>query len=100
MKRIAFALLLPLLTFAQKRNDLAEVQRDVAMMTDEIRNIQKTVDRLNATAEQTLANAAKNGATLANVEEALKRRMETQEKSFGASLSATSTKVEIGRAHV
>lgn len=98
MKRIAFALLLPLLApllvSAQKRNDLAEVQRDVAMMTDEIRNIQKTVDRLNATAEQTLANAAKNGATLANVEEALKRRMETQEKSFGASLAATSTKVD------
>lgn len=94
MKRLAFVLMLPLLASAQKRNDLAEVQRDVAMMTDEIRNIQKTVDRLNATAEQTLANAAKNGATLANVEDALKRRMETQEKSFSSSLAATSTKVD------
>jgi hypothetical protein len=35
---------LPMLAFAQKRNDLAEVQRDVAMMTDEIRTIQKGRD--------------------------------------------------------
>lgn len=94
MKRIAFVLLLPLLATAQKRNDLAEVQRDVAMMTDEIRNIQKTVDRLNGTAEQTLANAAKNGATLANVQDALNKRMETQEKSLGSSLAATGSKVD------
>ncbi len=94
MKRLAFVLVLPMLAFAQKRNDLAEVQRDVAMMTDEIRTIQKTVDRLNATAEQTLANASKNGATLANVEDTLKKRMETQEKSFSSSLAATSAKVE------
>jgi len=94
MKNIAFVLLLPLLAIAQKRNDLAEVQRDVAMMTDEIRNIQKTVDRLNATAEQTLANAAKNGATLANVQDALNKRMEVQEKNFGSALAGTSTKVD------
>ena len=94
MKRIAFVLLLPLLAAAQKRNDLAEVQRDVAMMTDEIRNIQKTVDRLNTTAEQTLSNAAKNGATLANVQDALNRRMETQEKSLSSTMAATSTKVD------
>ncbi|MBY0508091.1 MAG: outer membrane protein assembly factor BamD [Bryobacteraceae bacterium] len=94
MKRIAFFLLLPLLAAAQKRNDLAEVQRDVAMMTDEIRNIQKTVDRLNGTAEQTLANAAKNGAALANVQDALNQRIAAQEKNFAASLSATSAKVE------
>jgi tol-pal system protein YbgF len=94
MKRIAFVLLLPLLASAQKRNDLAEVQRDVAMMTDEIRNIQKTVDKLNATAEQTLANSGKNSATLANVEDALRKRMEIQEKSFSANLAATGTKVE------
>ncbi len=94
MKRLAFVLLLPMLASAQKRNDLAEVQRDVAMMTDEIRNVQKTVDRLNATAEQTLANSAKNAATLANVEDALRKRMETQERNFAASLSATGGKVE------
>jgi tol-pal system protein YbgF len=91
MKRIAFVLLLPLLASAQKRNDLAEVQRDVAMMTDEIRKIQKTVDTL---AEQTTANAAKSGATLANVEDVLRKRLETQEKTFGASLSSTGSKVD------
>jgi tol-pal system protein YbgF len=94
MKRLALVLLLPLIATAQKRNDLAEVQRDVAMMTDEIRNIQKTVDRLNATAEQTLASASKNGATLANVEDALKKRMETQERTFSSSLAATGAKVD------
>lgn len=97
MKRLLLmgaALALPLALFAQKKNELVDIQRDVALLQDQIRTLEQSLagklDTLNKLLEQAGASSARS-ATLA---EGLDRGMKEQQKALNAPVATLNTKVD------
>ena len=80
--------------FAQKRNDLVEVQRDISMLDEKLRTLQAAVEKLTAIQEQTLANAAKNNQILTSLDQLIQQKLTEQQKALAAPLANTSSKVD------
>lgn len=98
LTRILFAAtLLPALTFAQKK-EVQEMQRDVLLMQDQVRSLQRTVDEkmaaLTVLVQQTLDTANKANTAVALLERQLDDRMKGQEKSVAAPVAGLGSKVD------
>jgi TolA-binding protein len=101
MKLFAFALVFTPLLLAQKNSELREVQRDVGLLAQDVRDLKAAMDRVAASADQAAQNSRTNGQTLGNLDKLVTDRMREQEQRFGAPLAAMGAKVdEISRDNV
>jgi len=91
------ATLAPLVAFAQKK-EVLEVQRDVLLMQDQVRTLQRTVDEKMAAllvlVQQSLDAANKANTAVALMERQLDDRLKGQEKSVAAPVAGVSAKVD------
>ncbi len=82
----------------QKRNEIVELQRDVALMQDQVRRLQAAMDEkftgVNTLLEQALDNIKRTQTSVTAVEGNLKDRLREQEKSLVTPVAAIGTKVE------
>lgn len=94
---IFLLLLVPDLAFAQKK-ELVEVQRDIALLQDQIRNLQRTLDenftKLNLLVQQALDAANRNNTAVAVLDSALRDRFRDQEKTLAGPVAAVGSKVD------
>ena len=101
MKFFVIALLMPGLLLAQKGTELREVQRDVGLLAQDVREMKATVDKAAAAAEQAAQNSRNNGQSLQSLDRMVTDRLREQEQRFGVPVAAMSTKVdEISRENV
>ena len=101
MKSFAIALAFPGLLLAQKGTELREVQRDVGLLAQDVREMKAAVDKAAASAEQAAQNSRNNGQALNNLDRMVTDRLREQEQRFGVPVAAMSTKVdEISRENV
>lgn len=101
MKPLAFALVLPGLLLAQKNTELREVQRDVGLLVQDVRDLKAAVDRTAASADQAATNSRTNGQSLQNLDKVVTDRLREQEQRYGVPLAAMGSKVdEISRDNV
>ncbi|MCC7234324.1 MAG: tetratricopeptide repeat protein [Bryobacterales bacterium] len=91
------AALAPMLAFAQKK-EVQEMQRDVLLMQDQIRTLQRTVDEkmaaLTVLVQQTLDSATKANTAVALLERQMDERLKGQEKSVAAPVAGLGAKVD------
>lgn len=101
MKSLAIALVLPGLLLAQKNTELRELQRDVGLLTQDVRDMKTAIDRAAASAEQGAQSSRTNGQSLQNLDRMVADRLREQEQRFGVPVAAMSTKVdEISRENI
>jgi TolA-binding protein len=79
--------------FAQKQ-EIKEVQRDVAILQDDMKELRKGMDELRALLQQALDQSNRNGTSLAKLDAALRDRLKEQEKSVAAPVAGLGTKVD------
>ncbi len=91
------AVLAPVVVFAQKK-EVQEMQRDVLLMQDQVRTLQRTVDEkmaaLTELVQQSLDAANKANTAVALMERQMDDRMKGQEKSVAAPVAGLSAKVD------
>lgn len=99
MKPIVFLLvaLTPVTVFAQKK-EIVELQRDVAQLQDQVRQLQRSQDdklgQLTALIQQALDASNKANTSLAMLQGSLTDRIGEQAKSLVAPVAGVSTKVD------
>ncbi|MEP7367891.1 MAG: tetratricopeptide repeat protein [Acidobacteriota bacterium] len=91
------AALAPVVVFAQKK-EVQEMQRDVLLMQDQVRNLQRTIDEkmagLTVLVQQSLDAANKANTAVALMERQLDDRLKGQEKSVAAPVAGLGAKVD------
>lgn len=94
---VLVAALAPVVVFAQKK-EVLEMQRDVLLMQDQVRTLQRTVDEkmaaLTVLVQQSVDAANKANTAVALMERQLDERMKGQEKSVAAPVAGLSSKVD------
>ncbi|MGB9604365.1 MAG: tetratricopeptide repeat protein [Bryobacteraceae bacterium] len=94
---IAIALMLPLLASGQSR-EIRELQRDVALLGDQVRQMQRSLDEnlaaLRVLVQQTLDSVNKMNTTVAVLENNVRERLREQEKTLVQPIANASTKVD------
>ncbi len=94
---VLVAALAPVVVFAQKK-EVLEMQRDVLLMQDQVRTLQRTVDEkmaaLTVLVQQSVDAANKANTAVALMERQLDDRMKGQEKSVAAPVAGLSSKVD------
>ena len=89
--------LAPVAVFAQKK-EVQEMQRDVLLMQDQVRTLQRTVDEklaaLTVLVQQSLDAANKANTSVALMERQIEERMRGQEKSVAAPVAGLGAKVD------
>lgn len=92
---LCFALALP--TFAQKEK-IAEIQRDLLLMQDQVRALQRSQDEklaaMQVLVQQTLEAANKANTAVAVLESALRDRMKEQERQLVGPVATVGAKVD------
>jgi len=94
MKTLAIVLWIPGLLLAQKASELREVQRDVGLLAQDVRDLKATVDRTAAAADQAAQNSKTNGQAITNLDRTVADRLREQEARFGAPVAALGTKLD------
>lgn len=84
----------PALVFAQKKEQFVELQRDVAMLQDQVRSLERSFNEkmgsVNTLVQQALDNINKVNTSVAVLDAALRDR----EKNMGAPVAALGSKVD------
>lgn len=99
LRRLCLAgiLLLPLAAHGQ-RKELVELQRDLALLQDQVRTMQRTLDEkmaaLTVLIEQTLDRVNKANTAVAVLESGVRDRLQAQEKSLTEPVATIGTKVD------
>ncbi len=82
----------------QKPNPIVELQRDVALMSDQVRKLQNAMEEkvgaLNALLQQAVENVNRNNAAVVQLESTLKDRLREQEKSLVAPVASIGSKID------
>jgi tol-pal system protein YbgF len=95
MKRIAIACFcIPGLLVAQKNTELREVQRDVGLLAQDVRELKSTVDKVAASADQAAQNSKTNGQSIANLDRIVSDRLREQEQRTSVPLAMLGTKID------
>lgn len=102
LSRLFFILLLlaawPPAGPAQKRNEIVELQREMALTQDQVRKMQTAMEEklgaLTALVQQALDTANKSHSAMAALDGSLRDRLRQQEKSLVEPVAAIGTKVE------
>jgi TolA-binding protein len=86
------------LAMAQKRDDILSIQRDVAQLQDQVKQLQAAQDQKIATLEslikQALDESAKVSSSAAALQRALTDRLDEQQSRVEAPIAALGTKVD------
>jgi tol-pal system protein YbgF len=94
---IALAVALPLSIFAQKK-EVVELQRDVALLQDQVRNMQRTLDEkttaLMLLAQQSLESSNRTNTALALLQTTTSEKLGEQSKAVGGTVAGIGTKVD------
>ena len=89
--------LFPALTFAASR-EIVELQRDVALMQEQLRTLQRSQDekltQLNVLVQQTLDAANKANTSVAVLDNSLRQSLKEQEKNVVAPVAGVGTRIE------
>jgi len=92
------ALVLPLAANAQKREDFQAIQRDLALLQDEVSTLNKRLEEKMKTLEvliqQTVDNSNKVTSSVTVLESNLRDKMKEQEKTLVAPIANMGTKVD------
>ncbi len=100
MKSTAFLLLTltPLTAFAQKKEVIQELQRDMSLLQDQLKTLQRSQDdklgQLTAMIQQALEASSKANTSIAVLQGSLTDRIGEQAKSLVAPVAAVGTKVD------
>lgn len=90
-------LAVPMLCFGQKKETI-ELQRDVALLQDQVRTLQRSLDEkmasLTVLIQQTIDGVNKANTSVAVLESAFRDRFQQQEKSVGGSVAAVGGKID------
>ena len=91
----------PALGFGQKRQ-IQELQRDMALLQDEVRTVNEKLSNLTVLMEQTLDRVNNTNTTVTVLDGSLKESLKEQQKQMAVPIVGLSNKVdrmsEIGRA--
>lgn len=91
------ATLLPLSSFAQKK-EIVELQRDIALLQDQVRTLQRSQDEkmsaLTVLIQQALDAATRANTAIAVLQSGLNDRLGEQSKAVGGTVSGLGTKVD------
>lgn len=98
MRSAFFVLALaPAALFAANK-DMVQLQRDVALLQDDVRTLQRSLDEkmsaLRTLVEQTLAAAAKSGTSVAVLESGIRDRMLEQQKTLTGPVVTMGSKID------
>lgn len=74
--------------------EIIELQRDVAQLQDQVRNLQKTLDQLTVLAQQSLDASNRNNAAIAVMQSNLGDTTKGMRDSISAPLASVSTKMD------
>lgn len=100
MKILALFLALAGSAAAQKNNELREIQRDIGLLSQDVRDLKAVVDKVSASSDQAAQNATKNGQTLQNLDRMVSDRMKEQEQRIVAPIATLNARVnEMGADH-
>jgi TolA-binding protein len=99
MKRLLFlSIVLTPILFAQKREDILSIQRDVANLQDQVRQLQKSQDEkmaaLQAMLQQTVDASVKLAGGLTNLQRDVDKKLSDQQGALVAPVAATNTKID------
>ncbi len=83
----------PLAGFAQKKQ-IQELQRDMALMQDEVRSLNEKLTNLTVLVEQVLDKVNKTNTTVAVLDSSLKSSLKEQQKQMAVPLAGLNTKVD------
>lgn len=87
----------PVLALAQKK-EVVELQRDVALLQDQVRSMQRSMDEkmaaLTVLVQQSLDNLNKANTAIAVLDSSLRERMRDQEKTVAAPVAGLGAKVD------
>lgn len=94
---LLFLTLSPLVSFAQKK-DIVELQRDVSLLADQVRTLQRSQDeklgQLTALMQQALDASARANAAIATLQGSLTDRIGEQAKNMGGTVAGVNTKID------
>ncbi|MEX2262826.1 MAG: outer membrane protein assembly factor BamD [Bryobacteraceae bacterium] len=92
------AFVLPTLAFAQKK-EVQELQRDVALLQDQVRTMQRSIDEkmgaMMVLLQQTLDSSNKSNTSVAVLDSALRDRLRESEKNVAAPVAGLGSKVDM-----
>lgn len=88
------AITLPLACFAQKKEQWADMQRDIAMLQDQVKALQKTQDQLTVLLQQTLDASNKANIAIAVLQSSINERLGEQMKNVAAPVASLSSKMD------
>ena len=95
---LAAALILPTLSFAANKEHEA-IQRDIALVQDQLRTMQKSLDErmaaLMAVVQQAVNSADKSNTSILVLESKVTERMQSLERSLTQSLATMGSKVDV-----
>lgn len=99
MKRLACLILLSgPLVMGQKKEDILEIQRDVALLQDQVRQLQKSQDdkmaAMQAMLQQTVDAANKLTAGLSSLQRQLDQRLSDEQSKIAAPMATMGAKVD------
>lgn len=93
MKPLVLLLALAGSVAAQKNNELREIQRDIGLLSQDVRDLKTVVDKVSATSDQAAQNATKNGQVLQNLDRVVGERMKEQEQRIMTPLATLNSRV-------
>ncbi len=91
------ALALPLLCFGQKK-EVIELQRDVALLQDQVRTLKSSLDekigKISVLLEQTLDRVNQANTGIAVLDGSVRDKLQQQERNVGGTVASVGTKVD------
>jgi tol-pal system protein YbgF len=88
------ALALSVPAFSQKKEDIQVIQRDIAILQDQMRGLDQRLTSIQSLIGQTADSVNKTNTSVATLESALRDRFQQQEKSVGGTVSNVGIKVD------
>jgi len=94
LRRCVLAILLVPLACSAASKEIVELQRDVALLQDQVRTLQRSVDELRVLVQQNLDQSNKVNTAVAVLDASLRDRLKEQDKVVVAPIAALGSKVE------
>jgi len=95
---LVFSMMIAPALFGQKREDILSIQRDVASLQEQVRQLQKSQDErmaaLQAMLQQTVDASSKLAAGLTTLQRDVDKRLSDQQSSLVAPVATVNTKVD------
>jgi len=88
------ALTLSAPAFGQKKEEIQVIQRDIAILQDQMRGLDQKLTSIQSLIGQTADSVNKTNTSVATLESALRDRFQQQEKSVGGTVSNVGIKVD------